>query len=152
MVDLATLIPTAMAGGGLTWAGTAIVQWMKNRGEESSARLTTEADLAKHQDSLTFQLLAAARTDLASLRARVEFLQPMEEHLYHLQQALEHIEALLGADEGSRVLIERGARAFLNRMRRQADAAGTLANEAQRLASEISLSTDGDKVPPPPGY
>jgi hypothetical protein len=39
----------------------------------------------------------------------------------------------------ARLTAERNAQAFLNRMRRLQEAKGTLVNEAQRAASEITL-------------
>lgn len=100
-----------------------------------------DLDLEVHRDGLTFQLLETARAELAILRVEVERLRPNEEHLHHFEMALQHIEALLLAEsEAERMAAERGAKAFLNRMRRMQEARGTILNEAQRQESEVALS------------
>jgi ABC-type Zn uptake system ZnuABC Zn-binding protein ZnuA len=64
----------------------------------------------------------------------------MENHFYHFQQSLDHLEALLfSATPEEKANAERNARAFLQRMRRLNEAKGTIANEAQRAASSVHL-------------
>lgn len=84
------------------------------------------------------------------MRDEVKKLRAMENHFYHFQQSLDHLEALLTASTPEeREVAERNARGFLNRMRRLQEAKGTLANEAQRAASEIQVlgSLDIDATP-----
>ncbi|NTS66870.1 hypothetical protein HRV97_17185 [Sphingomonas sp. HHU CXW] len=57
------------------------------------------------------------------------------------------MDALLNSTVDDRAGIERNARAFLNRMRRNAEARGTINNEVQRTASTARLMTDD--LPPP---
>lgn len=140
MVDLATIVPAGIAVFGSGWAGQALLAWLKGRGGATGARLAAEADLEKHRDRLTFEVVALARNEIAALKQEIEKLRPMEAHLYHLEQALEHLDALIGATGDDRPQIERAARAFVNRMRRAAAARGTIANETQRLASGVSLA------------
>lgn len=117
------------------------VEAKKKQGIENADRLEV------HRDELTFQLLQNARLEMASARIEVEDLRDevrklrsMENHFYHFQQSLDHLEALLfpGSDE-ERAAAERNAKAFLTRMKRLNEAKGTLANEAQRAASEIEI-------------
>lgn len=145
MIDqLLPLIPvgvvTALAG----WFGNAYMERQRLRSDERKGHIATDAILEQHRDGLTFQLLDAARAELAGMRQEVEKLRPMESHLYHLQQALEHIEALLSVDPDVKAIAERNARAFLNRMRRMEDAKGTIANEIQRHRAADALGIDPD--------
>lgn len=141
--QIAALIGTSGAAG---WAGNAAMEWLKSRGSQADARAAADLDLEQHRDGLTFQLLSAARTEIAALTEQVTRLRPMEASLYDLAQAMEHIDALLNASGGDRASVERNARAFLNRMRRNAEARGTMANEVQRVASTTRILTD---EPPP---
>jgi len=145
------LIPVGMATGLAGWFGNAFMERQKLKSAERKELMSTDARLEEHRDGLTFQLLDAARIELLLMRTEVEKLRPMETHLYHLQQALEHIEALLNADPDSRAVAERNARAFLNRMRRLEDAKGTIANEIQRQRAAEKLGIDPDDtvhIPP----
>lgn len=139
-LDLATVLPTLFAGGGATWVGQVIIARVNGRTNASNARIAADADLEKHRDSLTFELLSAARGEVSALRSEVDKLRPMEAHLFQLEQALEHLDALLNATPDERSNVERAARAFVVRMRRAADARGTLANEAQRLLSGLDVA------------
>jgi multidrug resistance efflux pump len=101
-----------------------------------------------HRDDLTFELLKAARDEVAvariemeSLRDEVQTLRALEQHFYHFQQALDHLDAVLYAETADeRATAERAAKAFVNRMRRLNEAKGTVANEAQRASSAIRLA------------
>jgi hypothetical protein len=108
--SLAPIAALGLAAGGglLTWAGQWLIELFKSRDK-----------VEEHRDGLTFELLDAARSELKGMRDEVSKLRPMEAHLYHLQQALEHIDALLAAavDQGGLIIAERNARAFLKRMR-----------------------------------
>ena len=65
----------------------------------------------------------------------------MEQHFYHFQQSLDHLEALLFADTPeAQAAAERNARAFLARMRRLNEAKGTIANEAQRATARVKAA------------
>lgn len=107
-----------------------------------------------HRDELTLAIIrtgrdeiAAARVEMDDLRDEVKKLRQMENHFYHFQQSLDHLEALLGASTPEeRDIAERNARAFLNRMRRLQAAKGTIVNETQRAASEIALLDREDKL------
>lgn len=105
--------------------------------------------LVIHRDELTLAIIrtgreeiSVARLEVEDLRDEVKKLRAMENHFYHFQQSLDHLEALLLAttpEEND--IAERAARAFLNRMRRLQEAKGTVANEVQRTVSKSALDT-----------
>lgn len=106
----------------ITWAAVAFA-YRKKTIDESTQRHST---LEMHKDGLTFQLLQNARQEMEGakhevegLREEVRKLRSMEQHFYHFQQALDHLEAILfPEDDNARDIAERNARAFLNRMRK----------------------------------
>jgi hypothetical protein len=130
---------------------TAIVSWfgsaIANRAKARKDAVEHADRLEVHRDDLTLQIirtgreeLAFARVEVEDLRDEVRKLRSMENHFYHFQQSLDHLEALLTAtNTEERTIAERNARGFLNRMRRLNDAKGTITNEVQRAASEIEL-------------
>jgi hypothetical protein len=146
---------------------TAIVTWFGNmwvyrskRADDLVARQTDHSErMDIHRDELALQLLANARQEMSSARVEVEDLREeirklraMETHFFHFQQSLEHLEALLFADSvDARANAERNARAFLTRMRRLNEAKGTIANEAQRVASEVQYLDRGTGPEPKKG-
>jgi hypothetical protein len=109
--------------------------------------------LEVHRDELTLQIIrtgreeiTAARIEVDDLRDEVKKLRAMENHFFHFQQSLDHLEALLTATTPEEhANAERNARAFLNRMRRLNEAKGTIVNEAQRASSGVSLLEDKEK-------
>lgn len=110
--------------------------------------------LEMHRDDLTLQIIRTGREELQfarievdDLRNEVKKLRAMENHFYHFQQSLDHLEALLTATtDEERALAEKNARGFLNRMRRLQSAKGTIANETQRAVSEIELMDREQKL------
>lgn len=131
----------------IAWFGS----WVTHR-EKAKRDAVAHADrLEVHRDDLTLQIirtgreeLAFARVEVEDLREEVRKLRSMETHFYHFQQSLDHLEALLTAETvDARALAERNAQAFLTRMKRLQEAKGTLANEAQRVASEIQILGEG---------
>lgn len=130
---------------------TAVFAWfaslIAHRAKTKKEREDQGDRLEVHRDDLTLQIirtgreeLAFARVEVEDLRSEVKKLRAMENHFYHFQQSLDHLEALLTAStEDERAIAERNARGFLNRMRRLQAAKGTIANETQRAASEIEL-------------
>lgn len=142
--DLLGVAPFAIITAGLGWVGAAWAYRDKRRKEK------TEQDdrLEIHRDDLTFELLQAARTEVSeaavemrTLRDEVRTLRALEQHFFHFQQALDHLEAILFADTPAlRATAERAAKAFVKRMRRLNDAKGTLANEIQRVGGIVRLA------------
>ncbi len=120
----------AAGGGG---AGALLIQavtgWLKHRD-------TVE----EHRDQLTFDLLRAAREEMAAMRAEVGYLRPISARALHIEEALDHIEALLNPATGpEREAAERRARAFLRRMRPEI---GDLRNTAQTHESAKRIIDD----------
>lgn len=137
IVDIVPWAVVSAVGG---WIIAVITQWMRSRDRRHISDSSTGLKLEEHRDALTFQLLEAARVELAELKAEVQRLRPMEAHLIHFDEALRHMEALLIAStDAEKRRAELYARAFLNRMRRYQEATGTLRNEAQRLDSKIAV-------------
>ena len=148
---IAGVIPGEVLGVAPWVVIAAIVSWfasMWTYRETVKKEVHKHADrLEIHRDELTFQLLqsakhemSATRVEIEDLREEVKKLRAMENHFFHFQQSLDHLEALLFAETPeARTAAERAARAFLTRMRRLNEAKGTLANEAPRVASEITL-------------
>lgn len=147
--------PWVVLTAAVTWA----TQFWFHRAKRADTKKKETADhtdrLEIHRDELTFQLLQNARLEMASARIEVEDLRDevrklrsMENHFFHFQQSLDHLEALLfpGSEE-ERAQAERNARAFLNRMRRLNEAKGTIANEAQRAVSEVEFLDRNTPIP-----
>lgn len=120
----------------------------REKAEKAEEKANQQADrLEVHRDDMILQIIktgreeiAAARLEVEDLRDEVKKLRAMENHFYHFQQSLDHLEALLTAHTPEeREQAERNARAFLNRMRRLQEAKGTITNEVQRASSEIAL-------------
>jgi hypothetical protein len=135
--------PWVLIAAGVSWFAS-----MFTHREKLKKDAVDHADrLEIHRDELTLQIIrtgreeiSAARIEVEDLRDEVKKLRAMENHFYHFQQSLDHLEALLTATTvEARLTAERNAQAFLNRMRRLQEAKGTLVNEAQRAASEITL-------------
>lgn len=130
---------------------TAIIAWITSyfaHREKKHVQIGEQAGRMEiHRDDLTLQIirsgreeLTLARVEMDDLREEIRKLRGMESHFYHFQQSLDHLEALLTADtDEARIAAERNARAFLQRMRRLAEAKGTMLNEAQRMTSGIRV-------------
>lgn len=123
-----------------TWIGQAFIYRKDIRKMELDH--TEKVDV--HRDELALELLSSARnevvqarSEMEGLREEIKSLRAMEQHFYHFQQAIEHLSAVLFAqDENDRANAEYNAKAFLARMKRLQDGKGSIANEAQRLAAE----------------
>jgi hypothetical protein len=137
MVTWYEALVAASSGGGLTLLAQGASTWLKARGERHSADRTVDAQLEEHRDRLTFELLDAARTEVAAARHEAASLRPMVARLAHFEEALDHIHALLHADTvEEKNAAERRARAFLHRMRRMVPARAAAPDEGQRPRSD----------------
>lgn len=139
MTDIIQLAAVAMGGGGVTLAGQMVTGWWRSRGD----RYKVDAEIDAHRDNLTLELLKAARDEAAAARA-----ETVSVHLVHLEEALDHIHALLNSDnDAERLAAEKRARAFLRRMRPEI---GDIRNQrqahrsAQALAKRDGLIDPGD--------
>lgn len=108
-------------GGGVAW-------WFRRPREK--------LQVDQEQAALTEDLLRMARGEIAAARDEVKELRPLVSRLAHLEEALDHIHALLHADGAAEwEAARRRATAFLTRMRRLAEAKGAIINEVQRAQS-----------------
>jgi thioredoxin-like negative regulator of GroEL len=127
-----------LGGGGATVVAQWGLAWLKGRSEIHRANRDTDAKLEEHRDSLTFDLLSAAREEIAQWRAQAAQLGPMMVHAAHLEEALDHLHALLHSESDlERQAAEKRAAAFLRRMRPQI---GDLRQAEQRKQSFETLS------------
>jgi len=98
-------------GGGLTWGVDRMLQWLR-------ARSDTDAKIEEHRDGLMFELLKAAREEMVQFRSEAAQLRPLLLHAAHLEEALDHLHALLHAEgDAEQRAASRRAKAFLKRMR-----------------------------------
>jgi hypothetical protein len=129
MTDTLQLIAVAMGGGGATFLAQAAAGWWRTRGE----KYKTDAEITMNRDKLTLDLLKAARDEAAAVRK-----ETVSVHAVHLEEALDHLHALLNANDGAeRDAAERRARAFLRRMR---PSIGDIRNHRQTMRSAQSLA------------
>lgn len=118
----------------------ALASWAKTRGEARVGERQVEVDIEEHRDQLTFDLLKAAREEMAALRGEVSELRLISARVAHLEEALDHIHALLHAEgEIERQAAERRAKAYLRRMRPEI---GDLRNAAQAVVSAKHVIDD----------
>jgi hypothetical protein len=130
-------VQTAGLAGSLALCAKLYVDRRRLQIDSQSADLKIE----EHRDGLTFDLLNAARAEVAALRTEVERLRPLDKHLQDFETALEHIEALMSPmNPSERRATERSARAFLTRIRRLQEARGAITNEVQRLDSGLHVA------------
>jgi len=114
---LELLIGLATGGGG-TIAAQAAVGWFKSRAELARVDRGVDMTIEQHRDKLTLDLLTAARSEMSALHGEISQLRPISARVAHLEEALDHIHALLNAEgEAERRAAERRARAYLRRMR-----------------------------------
>jgi multidrug resistance efflux pump len=74
------------------------------RDKKIEKRIEHDDRLEIHRDDLTFELLqtaraevAGARVEMGELRDEVRTLRALEQHFYHFQQAIDHLDAVLYA-------------------------------------------------------
>lgn len=119
-------ILAAVAGGVVTLIGQGAATAVRQRGASKRHQSTASMNLDQHRDKLTFELLQAARDEVAAARAEATELRQLQSRLRHFDEALEHIEALLAAtlDSGTWESAARHARSFLKRMEGSKNAGG----------------------------
>ncbi|ALJ15371.1 hypothetical protein [Sphingopyxis macrogoltabida] len=135
--------PWAVATFALTWAWQVYV----HRDARRERREAKAAEVEQHRDDLTLKLIKTATDEAAQVRKEIEevrqenkALRALEEHFYHFEQALNHLEAVLTAtDADARKVAEKNANAFLTRMRRLQQAKGNIQQEVQIIESASRL-------------
>lgn len=144
MTEFIGVAPWVVITALVTWIGQAFLY----RKDMRKMELDHTATVDQHRDELALELLSSARnevvqarSEMEGLREEIKSLRAMEQHFYHFQQAIEHLSAVLFAtDAADRANAERNAKAFLSRMKRLAEAKGTIANEAQRLDAGLKVA------------
>lgn len=149
MIDFLSVVPFAVVSSAVTWA----TQAWAYRDKRKAAHADQSDKLEIHRDQFTLELLQNARTEITlvrteinSLREEQGTLRKLEQHVYHFQESLEHLELLLLAETTEALTqAKRNATAFLKRMRRLQDAKGTILNEVQIRAAEqhVGVTTAG---------
>ena len=113
MVTWIEALFVAGSGGGITLLAQSGTAWLKARGERHRTDRDADVKLEAHRDKLTFDLLDAARVEVAAARDEAASLRPMVARLAHFEEALDHIHALLHARNGRRA---KGRRASCARL------------------------------------
>ena len=127
------------AGG---WFANSLVQWMRSRDSRHKVDRTIDAQLEEHWTRTMLELVDTLRAELHEAKLELSGLRPMETIRAHLEEALDHIHALLSSDTlAEREAADRRARAFLRRMRGD-DRKGELRNEVQAELSAKRLKDD----------
>jgi len=131
MSDIVGLMLAAMTGGGSTIVVQMVAGWWRARGD----KYKVDAEIDASRGQLTLELLKAARDEAAAVRKETVSI-----HAVHLEEALDHLHAVLNAEgDAERRAAERRARAFLRRMR---PGIGDLRNNAQAAESARRLAND----------
>ncbi len=118
MTNTLDLAAAASAASIATVAVQALASWIKARGQLHRGDREVDAKLDHQRNELTFDLLAAARAEVAAFAKEVSELRPMSSRMAHLEEALDHISALLHAEGEAEVkAAKRRAQAYLRRMR-----------------------------------
>lgn len=137
---LAQIAIAGLGGGGATIIAQALGGWWRSRGDRYAVDRKAEAQVDVSRDTLTIELLKQAREDIAAARA-----ETVSVHLVHLEEALDHLHALLNSEtDAERRTAEKRARAFLRRMRPEI---GDLRNQRQVSRSARKLAERDGFVP-----
>lgn len=117
-MDIQGTIPVVIVTSILTLLGNALVGWFKQRAELRKIDGDVGIRIEEHRDNLTFQLLKAAKDEVAAARAEVALFRPLARHLAHFEEALNLIERLvLAVEEKELEFARKAASAFLQRMK-----------------------------------
>jgi hypothetical protein len=130
------------AGGAMIGAffQAVLPAWFKGHGAGKLAGVKLE----EHRDGLAFDVIDVAREEIQNLRSELAELRPMIPRIAHLEEALDHLHAMLHSDgDIERVAAERRAKGFLRRMRPEIGDLRQLAQvRASAEALEDGASTD----------
>jgi hypothetical protein len=145
-LEIGPIMTAAGAGGVFTWIGQSAVAFIKARSHRHAATLATDSaterhaiseanELDRHRDRLTFDLLQAAREEVAAARRDAADLRNLQARLHFFDEALDHLSALLLATEerDTSGKAERRARAFLLRMTKAGEYHGNISNGPDEL-------------------
>lgn len=116
---LDNIVSVAVLSGVFGFASAITVQWMRSGDRRHEAGRKINLQLAEHADKLMFDVLGAAREEIAAARKEASELRPLVIHLNHFDEALSHIESLINAQtEEENERARQAASDFLQRMNR----------------------------------
>jgi hypothetical protein len=149
-----TILETALtlaAGGSAGGVGTFILQWRAAKQANRTADRTADTEIEEHRDGLTLDLLKAARSEMGELRKEMADQRMLSAKAAHIDEALDHIHALLHADgEIEFKAASRRAQAFLKRMRPDpVEVKGAERNDVQRAISASNIKRDASEETKP---
>jgi hypothetical protein len=135
---------TLVAGGGATSVGTYLIQWRRDRDAKRTSDRKADTAIEEHRDGLTLDLLKAARDEMGELRREMVDQRMLSAKAAHIDEALDHIHALLHAEGEIELLAaQRRAKAFLKRMRPDpVEVKGEQRNDVQRTISAANIKRD----------
>lgn len=143
-MDLQGTIPVVIITSILTLVGNALAGWMRNRVEMREIDKNVDVRIEEHRDNLTFQLLKAAKDEVAAARAEVAMFRPLARHLAHFEEAIDHIERLVASVEERELALARTAALnFLQRMRGEGNLQQTSVS-ARNLREDIEGTNRAD--------
>lgn len=117
-MDVFATIPVVIVTAIITLIGNAVLAHYRSKASLHNIDKNAEIKLEEHRDNLTFQLLRAAKDEVAAARAEVAMFRPLARHLAHFEEAITHIERLILAEENGELEIARkAAHAFLERVK-----------------------------------
>jgi small-conductance mechanosensitive channel len=107
-----------LIGGAIVWLFQSWQQGKKDKLDADTQRSANELSAEAQQNALTFELLQAARTEVAQMREEIAMLRPLQRYVIHLEQALTHIQNIIEApNQKMKELAEDSARLFLARIK-----------------------------------
>lgn len=122
-----------LGGGGGMLAAQWGVAFFKSRSDDRRTDRNADMRVEEHRDSMTIRLLEHTQDYLSKMKQELDELRPLQARIAHLEEALDHVHALLHAETPEeRTAAERRAKAFLRRMRPEV---GDLRNAVQKVRS-----------------
>lgn len=103
-------------GAAVMWLFQSYQTWIKDKSDIDTSKGRVELDAEAQQNALTFDLLQAARNEVAEMRAEIAMLRPLQRSTFQLEQALMHLENIVTApNKEIKYAAEESARMFLAR-------------------------------------
>ena len=137
------LLPAAGIGGAFTWIGQAAVAYFNKKSDRQQHKDDNDLSVKQHTDKLVFEVLKAAREEVAAARVEAAEMRTLQLRMVHFDEAMELLQLLFSASTDDDVIsAKRRVGQFLKRMERFNDANGALRNEAQVQQSRNDLGAE----------